>query len=273
YGFRWWLLIPIGVYLLIMTYQGFHRFRVIIPALLLMQIFLDRRKLRWPPVYVLILMVVMMAVFFPLKDIGRMAQQGERVSDIVDYSTESVNAAISIKAPDQQFLDQFASGLTLVDDAGRFYYGETYLALVTLPIPRQLWPQKPGLADYLTDISRPWRPMGEAGMIVTFLGESYANFGYSGIVIVPFLLPYVLGCVYFHAYRNNYYSVSRLSYLLIACNLLQVFRDGLSSIIVFTWVNMMPLMAIVVLHIFLPARQTMLREPSPEAPARYGIPA
>src|SRR5262249_15834078 len=86
YGFRGGLLIPIVVYLLFMKYQGFHRFRVIIPALLLMQIFLDRRKLRWPPVYVLILMVVMMAVFFPLKDIGRMAQQGERVSDIVDYS-------------------------------------------------------------------------------------------------------------------------------------------------------------------------------------------
>src|SRR5215813_11036409 len=69
YGFRWWLLIPMGLYLLIMTYQGFHRFRVIIPALLLMQIFLDRRKLRWPPVYVLVLLVSLMVVFFPLKDI------------------------------------------------------------------------------------------------------------------------------------------------------------------------------------------------------------
>src|SRR5262249_49369871 len=254
YGFRWWLLVPMGLYLVIMTYQGFHRFRVIIPALLLMQIFLDRRKLRWPPVYVLVLLVSLMAVFFPLKDIGRMAQQGERVSEILDYSTESVNAAVSIKAPDQQFLDQFASGLTLIDDAGPFYYGQTYLALITLPVPRQWWPGKPGLADYLIDISRPWRPMGEAGMIVTFLGESYANFGYVGILIIPFLLAYCLGRVYFHAYRNDYYSVARLSYLLIACNLLQVFRDGLSSIVVFTWVNMMPLMVIVALHVVLPAR-------------------
>ncbi len=46
----------------------------------------------------------------------------------------------------------------------------------------------------------------------------------------------------------------RLAYLLIACNLIQVYRDGLTSIVVFTWVNMMPLMVIVALHYILPVR-------------------
>jgi oligosaccharide repeat unit polymerase len=96
--------------------------------------------------------------------------------------------------------------------------------------------------------------MNEMGMIATFLGEPYANFGYLGILLVPALLAYFLGRVYFRAYRSNYFSVIRLAYLLVACNLIQVYRDGLTSIVVFTWVNMMPLMVIVALHYVLPVR-------------------
>jgi hypothetical protein len=254
YGFRWWLMMPMSLYLLVMAIQGYHRFRVIIPAILLIQIYLDRRKLRWPPIYVLGVMLIMLLLFFPLKDIGKLAQEGEGIEQIVDVSRQSVNSALAAKAPDQQFLDQFACSLTLTDNAGRYYYGTTYLALVTLPIPRQWWPNKPGLADYLKDISIPSRPMDEMGMIVTFLGESYINFGYIGIIFIPALLAYFLGRAYFRAYRSNYFSVIRLSYLLIACNLIQVYRDGLTSIVVFTWVNMMPLMIIVLLHYILPVR-------------------
>lgn len=269
YGFRWWLLLPISLYLLIMAYQGYHRFRVLIPLLLLMQIFLDRRKLKWPPLYLAAALGALLLIFFPLKGIGQMAQEGESVNDIVVMSTDRINQALAAKASDQQFLDQFACTLALMDDAGHYYYGSTYLALVTLPVPRQWWPDKPGLADYLHEISKPWRPMAEMGMIVTFLGESYVNFGYAGIVIIPVLLAYFLGRVYFRAYRRNYFSISRLAYLLIACNLIQVYRDGLVSIVIFTWVNMMPLMILILLHYVLPAKskkQTPLAYGAPELP-------
>jgi O-antigen polysaccharide polymerase Wzy len=266
YGFRWWLMLPMSVYLLIMAYQGYHRFRVLIPALLLVQIFLDRHKLRWPPLYLAAVLMGLGLIFFPLKSIGQMAQEGESVNEIVLTSTETVNTALAAKAPDQQFLDQFACALSLVDDGGHHYYGATYLALITLPVPRQWWPDKPGLADYLLEISKPWRPMGEMGMIVTFLGESYVNFGYVGIVVIPILLAYCLGRIYFRAYRSHYFSIARLAYLLIACNLIQVFRDGLVSIVIFTWVNMMPLMILVLLHIVLPSRKKK------QAQAAYAVP-
>ena len=252
YGFKWWLVSPMTLYLLVMALQGYHRFRVIIPAILLIQVFLDRRRLRWPPAYVIGLILLLMAIFFPLKDIGKMAQEGEPVTEIFNTSRESVNTALSVKAPDQQFLDQFACALTLMDEQGKLYYGSTYLNLITLPIPRQWWPDKPSLSDYVNDISVPTRPMSEMGMIVTYLGESYANFGYLGIIVVPYILAYVLARIYFRAYRKDYFSVNRLTYLLVACNLLQVYRDGLVSIIVFTWVNMMPLVVVVGLHYILP---------------------
>lgn len=255
YGFRWWLTTLISVFLLLMAYQGYHRFRVIIPAILLTQIYLDRRKMRWPPVYIMGFIVILALLFFPMKEIGRMAQRGETVAQIVDNSKESINSALAAEAPDQTFLDLFACALTLTDENGKFYYGSTYANLITLPIPRQWWPDKPSLADYLRDISRPWRPMAEMGMIVTYLGESYINFGVFGLVLVPYLLAYWLARGYFRAYKSNYFSVARFFYLLIACNLIQVYRDGLVSIVVFTSVNMMPLMLIVLLHFILPMKK------------------
>lgn len=255
YGLRWWLMLPMIAYLFIMAYQGYHRYRVIIPVILLLQIYLDRKKLRWPSLRIVVLIITFTLIFFPLKAIGRMAQEGSSLSDIVSYSKISISDAISGSADDQTFLDQYASGLTLIDHNGIFYYGKTYLSVLTLPIPRQLWPNKPGLVEYMSDFSRPWRPMKESGMIITFLGESYANFGYIGIIVVPYVLAYFIGRLYFKAYRKNYYSIERFVYLIIACNFFQVFRDGLISIIIFTFVNMMPLMVIVLLHWVFPIRK------------------
>ncbi len=154
--------------------------------------------------------------------------------------------------PDEAFLDQFASALTLIDKNGKFYYGSTYAPLILNPIPRQVWKDKPGLADYEKDFSTPERPMFEMGMIITFLGEAYANFGYVGLILIPGLLAYWLARIYFRAYRSKYLSVYRFAYLLIACNLIQVYRDGLVSLVTFTLVNMMPLAIIVILHYAIP---------------------
>jgi hypothetical protein len=52
---------------------------------------------------------------------------------------------------------------------------------------------------------------------------------------------------YFTAMRDSYYSVFRFIYIMVACNLIQVFRDGLISLVVFTLVNMAPLVVIAVL--------------------------
>lgn len=255
YGFRWWLIAPMTVHLFLMAVQGYHRFRAVIPLLLLIQIYLDRRGKRWPPAPIIATVVVGILIFFPLKTIGRMEQEGANLAEITRSSSEIVRAAISGQAADQSVLDQLASSLTLIDRADKFYYGSTYLALLTSPIPRQWWPDKPGLADYQTEFSTPARPMRELGMIMTFIGEFYLNFGYPGIVLLSFLTAYWLARTYFRAYRSGYYSVLRFTYLLITCNLLLVYRDGFMSLFVFTLVNMMPLSIIVILHYVLPMRQ------------------
>lgn len=266
YGFRWWLVVPMGVYLFVMSIQGFHRFRAIIPLILLLQIYLDRHQKKWPPAYIMVVIVAAMLLFYPMKTIGRMAQEGATVSEISESSTEILRDVAAGQSGDQTVLDQFASSLTLIDGAGKLYYGATYVALLTSPIPRQWWPDKPGIADYQKDFSTPSRPMADMGMIMTFIGEFYLNFGYFGVVIMSFMTAYGLARIYFNAYRRSYDSVLRFGYLLIACNLIQVYRDGLMSLFIFTVVNMMPLSAIVFLHWVRPLR------PRREAAPMYGHP-
>jgi oligosaccharide repeat unit polymerase len=267
YGFRWWIVTPMIIDLLIMAIQGYHRFRVIIPLILMLQIYLDRRQKKWPSAIVLIPIIVAVLLFFPMKTIGKMAQSGATFTEIRESSSEIIRDAMSGQAADQSVLDQLASTLTLVDRAGKTYYGSTYLALLTSPIPRQLWPEKPGLAEYVWEYSTPSRPMAEVGMITTLTGELYLNFGYIGMILVSYLTAYGLASVYFRAYRSNYFSVLRFGYLLVACNLIQVYRDGLMSLLIFTVVNMMPLATIVILHFFKPVRHT--RESAP----LHGLPS
>lgn len=252
YGFRWWLAVPMGVYLFIMSIQGFHRFRAIIPLILLLQIYLDRRQKKWPPAYIMAVIIAAMLLFYPMKTIGRMAQEGATVGEISESSSEILREVAAGQNGDQTVLDQLASSLTLIDRAGKFYYGSIYTVFLTSPIPRQWWPEKPRLSEHLYDFSTPTRPMAEMGMVMSFIGEFYLNFGYVGVVIMAFLMAYVLAKIYFRAYRSNYFSVLRFGYLLIACNLIQVYRDGLMSLVVFTLVNMMPLSAIVFLHLIKP---------------------
>ncbi|GAC1446601.1 MAG: hypothetical protein NVSMB56_06830 [Pyrinomonadaceae bacterium] len=253
-GFKWYLVLPMSLYLAIMAVQGYHRFRVILPILLLLQIYLDRRNLRWPSLRIAGILLVLLMLFFPLKNIGHKTRTGSDFNGVVNSSSNIIGDALAGKAADQEFLDQFASALTLIDENGKFYYGSPYLAVLTLPVPRVWWHEKPGLADFMDDFSRPWRPMKEAGMIMTFLGDCYANFGYVGIIVITGLVGYGLARFYFVAYSNDYYSVTRFLYLMVAVNLIQVYRDGLLSIVIFIFVNMMPLVTVVLMNYFLPER-------------------
>jgi hypothetical protein len=249
YGFRPHLVVPMAIYLSLMVYQGFHRFRVIIPLILMTQIYLSRSGRTWPSRRMLTILVLAAAAFFPLKKIGRMAQQGQSLDEIANISQQEVVLASTGASGDQVLLDEFASALALVDEGGRYYYGQPYAALLVLPIPRQFWPEKPSVADYVKEMSPRWRPMHQAGMVVTFMGELYAQLGYISLVAGSFFLAYGLARFYHWASLRPYYSVERFYYLLVACNLIQIYRDGIVSLFIFIVVNMSPLFLVAIMHL------------------------
>lgn len=268
YGFRPWLTVPMGLYLAVMALQGSHRFRVIIPVIMLVMIYLDRHRLRWPRLPMLALLLALGVLFFPLKQIGRAVRDGTSFTTLLETSQESLAAVQSGAQGDANLLDTVAATLTLVDETG-YFYGKTYLAILVNPIPRVLWPGKPGLADWLDDISTPGRPLALCGMTTSLLGESYANFGYLGLLLIPLGFAYASGRFYFSAYRSPYDSVRRFTYLIVACNLIQVYRDGLISLVVFPLIQMVPMVAVVALHLVVPYLRMprgLLKNSAPASP-------
>lgn len=262
YGFRPLLLVAIAVYLGVMIYQGEYRFRLLIAVILLLQIYVDRQRRRWPKFSIAIVLVLPGLLLFPLKGIGKDLQSGEGADRIWQDLRYNVEDALRGNHPDQMILDEFAAALTLADQHGELYWGRTYSGRLTVAVPRQWWPDKPGLADFEKEISTPERPFAECGMVVTMLGEFYLNFSYVGVIVLSFLVAYAMGSWYSAAYRHGYFTVARFMYLIVACSLIQVYRDGLISLFVFTVINMMPLAAIVLLHLLLPSSASVA------APAR-----
>lgn len=74
--------------------------------------------------------------------------------------------------------------LARVPDDVPFRYGATYVAAATAPVPRALWPSKPGLVDGQTGR----RFFGTtAGIPPGPVGEAYWNFGVPGVLLVFFV--------------------------------------------------------------------------------------
>jgi hypothetical protein len=247
-GFRWYLLLPTALYLALVAVQGYHRFMLVLPLLFLASYYLQSRRRRWPGVSILLGAVLVFLVLPRLKSIGRAVQDGD-FSEAVQLVGDSFRSTKGLEGgSSEQFLDQFAGALSMADDHGKVYYGSTYLAIVTLPIPRSLWPDKPGLADHTIEISTARRQYDREGRIITFIGESYLNFRHAGLVLIPFLLGYLLTGWCLRATSGPLHRFEGYLYTVFAMAYIQLFRDGLLSIFVFTVVHNMPMLFAWILH-------------------------
>lgn len=249
YGFGMISMALNAAYLVVMMLQGSSRFRVIVSVLMTVQIVMERANRRWPSRTMLVTLGITAVLFFPMKTIASQFYAGEEFGKIAVSVTDVVTQLSEGAAPDQKFLDEFACALTLLDLQGKKYMGSTFLPLLTLAVPRLLWPDKPVLSGYVADISTRSRPMRTNGMIATYLGEAYANFGLAGIFLIPPIVALLLASFHRRAMASAHHSILKFSYVLVCVNLLEVYRDGLESLIVFVFVHMMPLAVIVLAHL------------------------
>jgi hypothetical protein len=250
YGFRLILLIPTGIYLAMVATQGYHRHMLLLPLLFLTAYVLQRKRLRWPSLPILIAGIALLLVFPRLKMIGQALQYGDQQEAMRQFteafvSRESYEEAVS----NEQFLDQFAGALTMVDDTAKTYWGSTYLAVVTLPVPRSVWREKPGLADHIQEVSTPRRQYNIEGRIITYIGEAYFNFRQAGVVIIPLLLAYVLTLWCLRATSGPMARFDRYLYCVFFMAFLQLYRDGLLSLVVFTVAHNLPMVFAWILHL------------------------
>lgn len=253
YGLRWYLVIPISIYLFFVGVQGYHRFMLMLPLLFFTAYLLQANRQKWPGVKIILGGIFLLLIFPNLKFIGRAFQSGD-YSGAIGIIQESVIKSEDVKEKEggEQFLDQYAGSLTMIDEAGKFYHGSTYAALVTLPIPRSWWSNKPGLADHLVEISTSRRQYSIEGRIITYLGEAYLNFGYFGLFLVPLLLGFLLTRWCLAATGGQMHRLGCYIYTVCFVTLIQVYRDGLTSLAVFSIVHNLPVLFIWILHLFPP---------------------
>ena len=263
FGFRWYLVGLIAFFLGVVALQGYHRFMLVLPLLFFAAYYLQSHRRRWPT-WPIVVGALLVALVFPrLKYIGQAIQYGD-TQEAVSQFTQSFTFGGKEKeaGPSEDFLDQFAGGLSLADTNDRKFWGSTYLAIVTLPIPRAWWPDKPGLADHLQEISTSGRNYAVEGRIITYLGESYLNFGYLGLLLIPAFMGYVLTAYCLHANAGPMQRLSRYVYLVVFMALVQTFRDGILSIFVFTVVHNMPMLFATITHLIPGFAQKSLDRPA-----------
>jgi hypothetical protein len=250
FGFRWHLLVLAAFFLGAVALQGYHRFMLILPLLYFAALYLQTQRRRWPTIPIVVAAFFLGLVFPRLKYIGQALQYGDTREAMAQFSQAFVKDKQSYTefATTEDFLDQFAGGLSLIDSNERKFWGSTYLAIITLPVPRAWWPNKPGLADHLQEISTSGRQYNIEGRIITYLGESYLNFGYAGLILIPALMGYILTVLCLHATAGPMQRLGRYLYLVFFMALVQTFRDGVLSIFVFTFVHNMPMLFTWILH-------------------------
>ncbi|MBK8985798.1 MAG: oligosaccharide repeat unit polymerase [Chloroflexi bacterium] len=248
YGFRPLLIIPLIIYLILGLLTFPFRMMVIVPGLFVVFVYLRRKEVRWPSWRLALPLSLMILLFVSGKELGPILRQGD-LEGAWNLLTGRITQMRVGTHGDAMFMDQMAVALSQIDERGQLYYGRTYLNLLLLPIPRALWPEKPGLADWQKEIQTARRPTGDMGAIVTALGEAYANFGYAGILLYSVFIGWLLNTLYNNMFQAPYYSVVNFWSLCVYALLIQVFRDGLVSFFTFQVTTLMPLTMITILHL------------------------
>lgn len=238
------------IVLFVLTMLSTARYVLVVWGIFACYVVLSKRQLRWPPFRYAVGLLFIAILWFPLKVVTASVWAGADartvVANAVDYFADAMRGRT--KGGDTVFLDQAAATMSLVDAHGKFFYGKSFLPLFVSPVPRVWWPDKPHMNEYQYVISTRRRPMSTNGAITTLVGEGYANFSYVGGVLFPVLAAYLYGRAYFAAMGRPHNSVFRFSYLVVASMLLQVYRDGFVSAILFPVGAAMPMIALVVVH-------------------------
>lgn len=232
YGFKWYLLILISPFLVFISLQGYHRFMLILPMLFLLSVYLYKKDLKWPNKKIILILITMLIIFPQLKYIG-IAYNSRNFDEIFVRVQQAVLFQDDLEGSSNNFLDQYAGALTLIDESNKFYYGMTYTSLITIFVPRILWNEKPGLGDHTLALATTDRPYDVEGRVITYLGEAYINFWYMGFFIIPFILGVLLTRSYIKNIDSGYNSLQFYVFISFNVILIQVYRDGVSSLILF----------------------------------------
>lgn len=213
----------------------------LLPVLMAILLYHTLQRRRWFSFKWIVAVVSLGVLWFALKPVAFAIATGEGIEAAINAGTNYFVDNATTGGGDQVFLDEEATYMAAADEVGARFYGSTILPVIYLPVPRFMFPQKPRLNEYAVSLTSAERPVLRDGMTPMLVGEAYINFGWLGCLLVPFL--YLL--IMMHAYQtcaaDAITSARRWLYLVFLVSMIQVFRDGTVSLVVFPFVDLLTL--------------------------------
>lgn len=164
---------------------------IVIPVILSYIIYM---KIRIKFIYKFLFVVVLISFFIFLNYLRSTHNYGEGY-DPNNKIKNTINYIVTLKS-----LDTFYNTAYVIKNFPNkyeYYYGETYISVLFMLLPRSLWEEKPiGFAAQLGVLQRlntqefsfdKWNSINKFSLSPGFIGEAYANLGFLGIIILSIL--------------------------------------------------------------------------------------
>jgi hypothetical protein len=239
--FRPWSFVPLLIYIADRAYIGWGRWTIILTAAMVGLLFIFDRGRRWIPAGFLI---VGLPVFLLFQQLG---DNRDAIKELVTgeaSETDSVLASLTWierqDSPDFANFDFLTYVMDVVPEkSGTYSYFTQYTQLLTEPIPRILWPDKPyGPPILLVNLNA----YGNfVGWTPSLLGDGWISGGWLGAILTMAMVGYI--CARMHRW---FWSGDASAFkVLVYCSFLPItvqwFRDGGISIAKFVFVTIGPL--------------------------------
>lgn len=225
---QWWGYLPFLAYVFYRASQGQTRWTIVMSLFLITLVWLWSHRRRVPPAWFLALLPVLLVLWADFNhDSGR----------ILRYFDRSTNEPHLVPPDDSPTFQErwdtadFAGfdSLTYIvrvvpDHSGTYTYGTQYLELLTAPVPRVLWGDKPkGPPIEFFDLN----DFGNfRGLTPSLVGDGWMSFGWLGVCMTLGAVGVFLGIGFAAFVRNQ--EIAHRAFAFLICNavIIQLFRDG-----------------------------------------------
>ena len=224
--FKLWSLLPFVAFAILRLGTG-GRGDFISGLLMLGALFLFDQRRKWPTPRTMMVAAVAAVLF-----VGVVQDRGAAIREL--FGIEGINEARvgwgthykPFEHSDTAMLEAFQYVVYVVPQrSGSYDYFANNLRIITEPIPRALWPEKPygspvsffNLYDYGTPIA----------MVLSMPGIGWYSLGYLGVAIWSALFAWFFGACYRSFAAGNQSNFATMSYAIVLGVAPLAFRDGL----------------------------------------------
>ena len=247
YSRRWWSFVPLLLCAFVAMYSG-GRWPLLISTFVLIAMTLHQRHRMFFRLREVVLALLALLVFAV---IGENREALFSLLSTGDIAVEFDLFKSSFGAhPDFANFEFLTYVLAKVPDvSGTYSYFTQYLGLLTQPIPRMIWPDKPiGSPITLVNLNA----YGNfASRTTSLVGDGWISLGYIGVVITLGLAGAFYGWLYKRVFTTNISVYYYCAYFWLIALLVQWARDGGSKIAEFFFFCLMPIALAYVLRIFM----------------------